>query len=116
MKKFILAIISLFIINVTLSQNGDYQRIEISKKDSLRLIKIPELQYPKGYLSNKTTLPYTVDNSQNMYWRGIFWQSGCSCGQASSEGYVYTYEIDRVRNLDASLNENRYPYSLHTTS
>ena len=111
MRKYIFALSFILLCTYSYSQQGEIQKIKLSHKDSVRLKQLPELEYPAYYLYNKTTLPATVDNSQQPYWRGIFWQSGCSCGQASSEGYVYTYEIDRVRDLDASLDENRYPYS-----
>ena len=87
------------------------QNIIISKKDSVRLKNVPELKMTQSYSQNKALLPYMVDNSVHPYWREIYWQRGCSCGQASSEGYVYTYEINRKRNLDATIDANRYPYS-----
>ena len=110
MKK-IFFIISIVIVNFTYAQQGLIQEISISKKDSVRLINIPEIKVSQYYLQTRSPLPFAIDNSANQYWRGIFWQSGCSCGQASSESYVYTYEINRKRNLDASLDENRYAYS-----
>lgn len=87
------------------------QDFEFKAQDSLRLRNIPELPENQIYNQNKLPLPVSVDNSTQPYWRGIFWQSGCSCGQASSEGYVYTYEINRARNLSANINQNLYPYS-----
>lgn len=87
------------------------QNIKFSKQDSLKLLKIPEIKIPSGYFNNRTALPTIVDNTQLPFWRGILWQGGCSCGQASSEGYVFTYEMSRKRNLDASIDANRYPYS-----
>ncbi len=92
-------------------QQGIIQQSRISKKDSLRLQKIPELKVKPNFFQNRAPLPTSVDNSIHPYWRGVFWQGGCSCGQASSEGYVFTYEIDRKRDLDATLDENRYTYS-----
>ncbi len=96
---------------ITYGQQGMIQELEMSKKDSLRLRQVPELKVKPSFLHNRAPLPSSVDNSIYPYWRGIFWQSGCSCGQASSEGYVFTYEINRKRDLDATLDENRYPYS-----
>jgi len=111
MKK-IIYIVLLLITTHSFSQiNIQTQDFKITKKDSIRLANLPEVKVPKSYYQNKSPLPYMVDNSQTPYWRGIFWQGGCSCGQASSESYVYTYEVDRKRNLDASLDANRYAYS-----
>ncbi|MBN2668921.1 MAG: T9SS type A sorting domain-containing protein [Bacteroidales bacterium] len=92
-------------------QIGMIQNMNLSKKDSIRLKNVPELKTNPSFFLHKSSLPTVVDNSTQPYWRGIYWQSGCSCGQASSEGYVFTYEIDRKRDLDATLDENRYPYS-----
>ena len=110
MKKIIFFFF-IVIINISFAQQGLIQEIHISKKDSIRLRKLPELKMTQDYIQTRSPLPYFVDNSIHPYWRGIFWQSGCSCGQASSEGYVYTYEVDRKRNVDASIDENRYAYS-----
>ena len=54
-------------------------------------------------------LPDELDNSELPYFRPIFSQDGWSCGQASSIGYNFTYEIDRVRDLPADTNINQYP-------
>ncbi|MCF8295474.1 MAG: T9SS type A sorting domain-containing protein [Bacteroidales bacterium] len=106
MNRIILTLLLLFSWGFTFSQD-----VKFSAKDSLRLVNLSELPLPDSYPQHKLPLPVSVDNSTQLFWRGLFWQSGCSCGQASSEGYVYTYEIDRARNLDASQNANRYPYS-----
>lgn len=90
---------------------GYSQTIRITPKDSLRMVSLPEMRMTHSYQQSKTSLPQSVDNSVHPYWRNIFWQAGCSCGQASSEGYVYTYEINRKRDLDATLDANRYAYS-----
>jgi hypothetical protein len=110
MKKFGL-IIATFLSLTIFAQQGENQNIELSKNDKLRLKKIPELKLSANFKQNRAPLPLAVDNSNHSYWREIFWQHGCSCGQASSEGYVFTYEINRKRDLDATLDENRYPYS-----
>lgn len=55
-------------------------------------------------------LPPYVDNSQNKYFPPIIDQSGGSCAQASSIGYVFTYEMNRLLDRDASVPENRFSY------
>jgi hypothetical protein len=55
-------------------------------------------------------LPQYVDNSTNKYFPPIIDQSGGSCAQASSIGYVFTYEMNRYLDRDASLPENRFSY------
>ena len=57
-----------------------------------------------------TDLPPEVDNSILPYFPPIFYQIGNSCAQASGIGYIFTYEIDRARNLPANVTENQYPH------
>lgn len=57
-----------------------------------------------------TILPQYVDNSANKYFPPIIDQHGGSCAQASSIGYVFTYEMNRYLDRDASLPENRFSY------
>ncbi len=66
-----------------------------------------ELQLPSAYLLRE--LPAVVDNSQTPYFRPIFNQDGASCGQASSLGYLFTYEMCRKRNVQASIPANQFP-------
>ena len=73
------------------------------------------LTYPLLVLSDtsaNTTLPYRIDNSSEKYMRPIFNQSNSSCAQAAGIGYVYTHEINKLRNLPAdndSLIHNQDP-------
>jgi len=53
-------------------------------------------------------LPLRVDNSQFDYFPPIIGQLGWSCNQASSIGYLLTYELNRKRELDGELPENQY--------
>ena len=56
-------------------------------------------------------LPQYVDNSVNKYFPPIIDQSGGSCAQASSIGYVFTYEMNRHLDRDASASPaNRFSY------
>ncbi len=48
--------------------------------------------------SKSKTLPVLVDNSQYIFMRPVFNQEQGSCGQASGVGYVFTYEVNRLRN------------------
>ena len=50
-----------------------------------------------------------IDNSQEPCFRGIFSQINGSCSQASAIGYIFTYEIDRARDVAADSNSTRYP-------
>jgi hypothetical protein len=80
---------------------------ELSLKDQEMLLNLPELQLPNNY-KNKS-IPYMVDNSQLPYFRDMFSQAGMSCGQASSTGICFTYEMNCARDVHANTNENLYP-------
>ncbi len=54
-------------------------------------------------------LPPVVNNGQDKYFPPIINQDGGSCGSAQSIYYMFTHEINSVRDLDASLSENQYP-------
>ncbi len=57
------------------------------------------------------TIPAFVDNSLSKYFPPLINQQGGSCAQASSIGYVFTYEINRLLDRDASLSaKNRFSY------
>jgi len=73
------------------------------------LEQVPVLQLPARARGLAGALPRMVDNSAKKYWRGIFTQKHGSCAQASAIAYVYGYEVNRLRNLDASDPVNKYP-------
>ena len=82
---------------------------KITKADSIKFSEIPELKLPDKYKGDKAPLlPPSLDNSLLPYFRPIFQQVGWSCGQASSIGYNFTYEINCVRDLPADIPENQY--------
>lgn len=53
--------------------------------------------------------PDHVNNAETKYFPAVFNQSGGSCGSASRIAYMFTYEINCLRDKDASLMENKYP-------
>ena len=55
-------------------------------------------------------LPTSVDNSTTRYFPPVFNQVGGSCVHASSIGYMFTYEMNRLLDRDASKPENRMSY------
>ena len=60
--------------------------------------------------SAPTGLPVSVDNSTSRHFPPIFNQRGGSCAQASSIGYMFTYEMNSLLDRDASTPENRFSY------
>jgi hypothetical protein len=67
---------------------------------------------PQSGLGKQMMLPPPdkIDNTTFPSFRPIFNQKGGSCAQASSIAYVYTYEINYLRELAANTADNQYPY------
>ena len=59
-------------------------------------------------LKSAVKLPAKVNLAKSKYFPDIFEQYGWSCNQSSSIGYLLTYELNRLRNADGGLPENRY--------
>jgi len=81
----------------------------LTPEQQKRVDAIPILLLPESYKNRKSELPYTVDNSQQPYFRGVFNQQGGSCAQASGIGYTYTYEQNFIRGTEANIEDNQYP-------
>ena len=60
--------------------------------------------------SGERILPLSVDNSTSIHFPPIFSQIGNSCAQASSIGYMFTYEMNALLDRDALTPENRFSY------
>jgi type IX secretion system substrate protein len=70
-------------------------------------------QLPKMTLRSTLTPPDSIDNSLHKFMRPIFDQAGGSCAQASGIGYIFTYEINWVR--DSSANDTIYKHNWFPT-
>ena len=82
--------------------------------DSLVASRVPVLTLPPDALTQ--TLPDSLDNSHYMWFPGILSQDGYfSCQQYCGSAYTFAYEINRLRNVDGSIPENKYPphYTWH---
>lgn len=77
----------------------------ISKEEEA---EITEINISPEYLNR--SLPKTVDNTKNPEFPAIFNQIGGSCAQASSIGYIYTYELNIIRKLLSNTPDNCCPY------
>lgn len=53
--------------------------------------------------------PDHVNNAESVYFPPVFNQDGGSCGSASRIGYMFTYEMDAWRRVNASVAKNQYP-------
>lgn len=61
--------------------------------------------------SGMMALPQYIDNSKSIYFPPIISQKGGSCAQASGIGYMFTYEINRLLNRNASASaDNQFAY------
>lgn len=80
---------------------------ELMTDEIKKLRALPEMKMPESYAFK--SLPSIKDNSATAYFPEVFNQYGWSCNQASSIGYVFTYEINALRNVPATVMENLYP-------
>lgn len=78
----------------------------MSAYDSLMLSQLPEFKADENAL--RRLLPSSVDNSQLPWFRPLVAQVGLECGQASSIGVVFTYEMAYARQVPANVPENQY--------
>ncbi len=111
MKKIIFSVYFVLFTFLCFSQkeekNIELQLKPLSSKQQLELSSLPEIKLPDSY-KNKS-VPHEVDNTTQSCYSGLFLQSGLCCGQAACVANGFTYEINRVRNLDGSLVQNKYP-------
>lgn len=82
------------------------QLTPMSAYDSLKLSQLPEFRLPEE--ATRRLLPYKVDNSVHPWFRPLVSQVGLECGQASSIGVVFTYEMNYARNVPGNVPENQY--------
>ena len=79
----------------------------MNEMEAKKMAGFPKLNMPKGY--SLKSLPATKDNSTNEYFPNVFSQFGYSCNQASSVGYLFTYEMNAARDVSAASPANLYP-------
>lgn len=76
--------------------------------DSLVVSRIPLIMVPADALTR--SLPDSLDNSSYQWFPGILNQhSFFSCQQYSGTAYTFAYEMNRLRNVNGKLTENKYP-------
>jgi hypothetical protein len=114
MKKIAFLIIIMVIATLLYSQQinkdiqkDNYELKSLSSKDLEDLSTLPVLKLP--FTHKNKSLPAAVDNRTQIYFPPMFQQTGLSCGQVASVAYGFTYEICRLRNLDASNPDNNFP-------
>lgn len=80
---------------------------ELTPEEQTELDALPEFTLTEASIN--TPLPSLVDNSAKGYFPPIINQDGGSCGMASGVGYIFTYMINRERDLPADNDSNLYP-------
>lgn len=71
------------------------------------------LCWPLTTVAQQSTapLPPSVDLTKSKYFPPLIDQQGASCAQAAGIGYLFTYEVNRLRDTDAAASSaNRYSY------
>ena len=113
MKRLLLAaviLISLSAYTQRVCQQEKHVQPSLSSRihDSIVASRIPVLTMPVDRLQK--SLPFSVDNSKTIYFPDILDQGfNMSCQQFSGVAYTFGYEMNRLRHLNGSLPENRYP-------
>ncbi|TAJ12062.1 hypothetical protein DMA11_14345 [Marinilabiliaceae bacterium JC017] len=106
MKKILL-------ITLVLIQTGAYaqRKLGMFEKTPEVLRKIDSIpSFQISTLKAGVTLPSSVDNTQQPYFRPIFNQRGQSCSQAAGTGYVLNYEWNCINNTNANSKEHQLAY------
>ena len=80
-----------------------------TRADDIDPEAIPHLQW-KAPVTKSGALPSSVDNNKLKYFPPIISQIGGSCAQASTIGYMCTYELNRLLDRSASELSNRCSY------
>lgn len=116
MKLFLTLLLHIFLLINSLFVNAQQAvekyytvgtSVKLNQQRGAQWPDFPALQVQMNRL--RADLPNQVDNAVFPFLRPVFSQSGASCGQASSVGYNFCYEINRMRNLPADTNIHLYP-------
>ncbi len=86
---------------------------KVYKPDARLLKYVEENMQPKSRskvgIYTPEGLPDHWNNAEVKHFPPVFNQAGGSCGSASRFGYMFTHEINSLRDADANLPENQYP-------
>ena len=82
--------------------------LRIPSEEELSKIPVLELSHDDLY-KHPNSLPASLDNTTQPFFRPIFNQSDGSCSQSSGIAYNFTYEMNRERNTSANDPQNQFP-------
>ncbi|MBI9062419.1 MAG: T9SS type A sorting domain-containing protein [Marinilabiliaceae bacterium] len=89
------------------AQNEEYQFPERNNQVEEKIVSIPEWEIVTPTLKSDVTY---IDNSTHKYFPPVFNQIGNSCSQASGIRYIFSYEINALRDIESKDAENLYSY------
>lgn len=82
-----------------------------AKTPEIQLLLDARLPWTPLFGKTRAMLPLCTDNSCLLYFPQIIDQQGGSCAQASGIGYMFSYEVNRLLERDASKsNSNTFSY------
>lgn len=90
------------------AQNGPLLPQFMTGKPSGTMSEVPAARWSAPM--DGVQLPVSVDNSTSDAFPPVFSQIGGSCAQASTIGYMFTYEVNTLLGRSATSPENRFSY------
>ena len=105
MKKLALAL-ALTFLSTCAGLFAQQASLEVLSKDAAALASLPRLTMPANYSSQ--ALPAVKDNTDLIFFPGIYSQEVCNCNQAASVWLMYTYEVNYLRGLESANPDNQY--------
>lgn len=105
MFRFIFSLVLLSILPFTVKAQSR-EAVVTPEVKAMRLQRVPF----RPTRATETELPRYVDNSKTKYFPPLIDQNGGSCAQASGIGYLFTYEMNRYLDRDATLPSNQFAY------
>ncbi len=82
--------------------------VRVPSESELASIPLIELSHDDLH-RRPNTLPTSLDNTTQPFFRSVIEQADGSCAQSSGIAYNFTYEINRERNTSASDPQNQFP-------
>ena len=109
MKNFYLLLGTILLVSTLSYAQGSLNLTELKPLTETELLKLASIPAYTPVIGDRSvTMPASIDNTLQPYFRPLFNQSGLECGQAASIGLTFTYEIDCARNLAANISQNQY--------
>ncbi|MBS4058643.1 MAG: hypothetical protein KGZ82_15110 [Bacteroidales bacterium] len=112
MKRFYMILLNVLMVSLALQAQIASSQVEqlpalqsMSIEEQEKLMSLPE--WTLSETQQRRTLPVSIDNSTLPFFRPLQAQVGLECGQASSIGLAFTYELNVKRNAPGDLPQNQ---------